>query len=69
MAAKFIAAARAMVALDGQNLRKCCALLADRFVRDGGRWTRDVARGRASRLARRCAAAAARYVPTAAVRR
>ncbi|KZV23770.1 zinc finger MYM-type protein 1-like [Dorcoceras hygrometricum] len=67
MAAKFVAAARGIVALDGQNLRKCCALLAGRFARDGGRWTRDVARGCASRLARRCAAAAARYVAAAAV--
>ncbi|KZT76134.1 riboflavin biosynthesis protein PYRD, chloroplastic [Dorcoceras hygrometricum] len=30
-----------------------------------GHWTRDFARGRASRLARRCAAAAARYVAAA----
>ncbi|KZT76973.1 zinc finger MYM-type protein 1-like [Dorcoceras hygrometricum] len=69
MASKFVAAARTIIALDGQNLRKCCALLAGRFARDGGRWTRDVAHGRASRLARRCAAAAEQYVATAVVRR
>ncbi|KZT75429.1 hypothetical protein F511_47546 [Dorcoceras hygrometricum] len=69
MGAKYVADAHAIVALDGQNLRKCCALLAGRFARDGGRWTRDVAHGRASRLAQRCAAAAARYVAAATVRR
>ncbi|KZV06565.1 hypothetical protein F511_45953 [Dorcoceras hygrometricum] len=47
-------------------LARCWSTLAGRLLRDDARLPRDVARGRASRLAWRCAAAAERFFVVAA---